>query len=135
MITRKLAAAITMIGIAGLAAMGPAQAALTGSALKSWDTDHDGTMDLTEAKKAAQVQFDTLDGNHDGTIDQNESVAIGGSASFIKSDSDKDGTVDKIEYMNLVQARFNAADTDHDGTISEQELNTPTGRSLARLLK
>jgi hypothetical protein len=48
---------------------------------------------------------------------------------------DKDGTVDKSEYLNLVQAHFNAADTDHDGTVSESELNTPAGKSLARLLK
>jgi len=135
MITRKLAAAVTMIGIAVLAGMGAGQAAPTGPDLKSWDTDHDGTMDLTEAKKAAQAQFDALDTDHDGKIDQNESVSLGGSASFIKADSDKDGTVDKNEYMKLVEAKFNAADSDHDGTVSESELNSPAGRSLARLLK
>jgi hypothetical protein len=135
MITRKLVAAVTMIGIAGLAGVAAGQGASTGPELKKWDTDHDGTLDLAEAKKAAQVQFDALDSDHDGTIDQNESVSLGGSAALIKADTDKDGTLDKTEYMKLVEARFNAADSDHDGTVSESELNTPAGRSLARLLK
>lgn len=137
MITRKLTATVTMIGLAGLAGVGVAQAAFasTGPDLKTWDTDHDGTLDLTEAKKAAQLKFDALDTDHDGTVDRNETVAIGGGASFIKADTDKDGTLDKTEYANLVETRFKAADTDHDGTVSETELSTPAGRSLARLLK
>jgi hypothetical protein len=135
MMIRKLAATITVIGIAGLASMGAGLAASMGPDLKSWDTDHDGTMDLAEAKKAAQAQFDALDTDHDGTIDRNESVTLGGSASFIKADTDKDSTLDKTEYMNLVEADFKAADADHDGTVSELELSSPAGRSLARLLK
>jgi Ca2+-binding EF-hand superfamily protein len=137
MITRKLAAAVTMIGIAGVASFGAAQtaSASSGSDFKSWDTDHDGTIDLAEAKKAAGDKFDTLDTDHDGTIDTKESVGAIRKASFAKADVDKDGTVDKSEYLNLVEARFNAADKDHDGTVSKAELSTPAGKSLTRLLK
>jgi hypothetical protein len=126
----------SMVGMAGLAGMGAAQAASasTGPDLKTWDTDHDGTMDLTEAKRAAEAKFDRLDSDHDGTIDRKESVGAIGKATFAKGDVDKDGTLDKSEYLNLVEARFNAADTDHDGTVSESELNTPAGKALARLL-
>jgi Ca2+-binding EF-hand superfamily protein len=137
MITRKLAAAVTMIGIAGMAGFGAAQtaSASTGADFKSWDTDHDGTIDVAEAKKAAEAKFDSLDSDHDGTIDRKESLGAIRRSSFAKADSDKDGTVDKNEYLNLTEARFNAADKDHDGTVSKSELHTPAGQSLLRLLK
>jgi Ca2+-binding EF-hand superfamily protein len=137
MISRKLAAAVTMIGIAGMAGLGVAQtaSASAGSDFKSWDTDHDGTIDLAEAKTAAGAKFDSLDSDHDGTVDTKESVGAIRKGSFAKADADKDGTVDKSEYLNLVEARFNAADKDHDGTVSKAELKTAAGKSLARLLK
>jgi hypothetical protein len=138
MISRKFIAAAALIGVAGLAAIGPAQVATASTAadLKTWDTDHDGTMDLTEAKKAAEAKFDSLDTDHDGTLDRKE-IGPGtiGKMSFAKADVDKDGTLDKSEYLSLVEARFNAADEDHDGTLSESELNTKAGKSLVRLLK
>ena len=40
--------------------------------MKTWDPDNDGTLDLAEAKKAAGVKFDSLDGDHDGTLNKKE---------------------------------------------------------------
>ncbi len=73
----------------------------------------------------------TWDSDHDGTIDSKESLAAIGNASFAKADVNKDGTLDKSEYLNLVEARFNAADTDHDGTVSEYRAQHPR-REIAR---
>jgi len=42
------------------------------SLLKTLDPDHDGTVDLAEAKSAASKLFDKLDRDHDGTLDKRE---------------------------------------------------------------
>ena len=41
-------------------------------AIKMFDKDNDGTIDLEEAKAAAAAMFDKLDLNHDGTLTQEE---------------------------------------------------------------
>lgn len=138
MTSRKLTLAVLALGLAGvISAIATVQAApLSASAqLEAWDSDQDGSIDLSEAKKAAEATFDRLDTDHDGTLDMAELASTGiHKMSFNKADSDKDGTLDKTEYLNLVEARFNAADADHNATISKAELRKPFGQALARLL-
>jgi hypothetical protein len=76
--------------------------------LKTWDTDHDGTLDKKEIAGAVH------------------------GACFSNADADKDGTLDKREYLVLVEGRFKAAETDHDGTISDAGLSTKAGQALVR---
>jgi hypothetical protein len=102
--------------------------------LTTWDADHDGTLDLAEAKAAAAAKFDSLDVDHDGTLDAKELAHAVHKSSFKRADSDSDGTLDKTEYSALVEARFKAADSDHDGTVSDAELSTKAGKALSRLL-
>jgi 5-hydroxyisourate hydrolase-like protein (transthyretin family) len=134
----KLTVTALMLGIAGVATtIAPAQAASMSSTaqLKAWDTDHDGTLDLAEAKKAAEAKFDRLDTDHDGTLDAKEIASTQvHKMSFSKADTDQDGTLDKSEYLALVETRFKAADTDNDSTVSDAELSTKAGMALARLL-
>jgi Ca2+-binding EF-hand superfamily protein len=49
----------------------PARNALP-AASQQLDSDHDGTVDLNEAKAAAAAVFDRLDRDHDGTLDRRE---------------------------------------------------------------
>ena len=42
------------------------------NAVKMFDTDNDGTLDLAEVKKAASRLFAKLDRDHDGTLDRRE---------------------------------------------------------------
>ncbi len=131
---QKFVSIAAALGFAAAVSALPAQAANknVSTHLAAWDTDHDGTLDLAEAKAAAQAKFDALDTDHDGTLDKTE---YPGKKTFAKADSDKDGTIDKDEYLALVEKRFNAADTDQDGTLSKAELKSRAGRALARLLK
>ena len=106
------------------------------AAMSTLDTDSDGTMDLAEAKAAAERHFAILDTDHDGTLDIKEAAAAGITKSvFHKFDADKDGTLSKDEYWALVEASFKAADSDHDGTVSVNELARPKGRVLLALLQ
>ncbi len=120
-----------------------APASLPGLLLSEWhfqtrvltlDPDHDGTVDLAEAKSAASKLFDKLDRDHDGTLDKRELRGRLNAKDFAAADPDNDGTLDKNEFLALVEKRFNAANPDNDGTIDAKELETAAGRSLARLL-
>ena len=98
------------------------------------DTDHDGSVSLDEAKKAAIAKFDTLDKDKEGTLDANELTGILGRNDLIKADKDKDKTLDKVEFLALVEKLFAAADKDKDGTLDAKELSTEQGRALVSLL-
>jgi hypothetical protein len=114
----------------------PAAAAVaTRSVLRSLDTDHDGTVDLTEAKAAASRLFGKLDRDRDGTLDRRELRGRMVSKEFAAADGDRDGTVDKNEYLAAVTRAFKSADRDNDGTLDANELSSARGRVLMRLLQ
>jgi EF hand len=102
---------------------------------KGLDTDADGSVDLAEAKKAAETLFDKLDRDHDGTLDAKELRRRLSKGDLTQADLDKDGTLSKDEYLAVVAKRFEAADVDHDGTLTAKELRSKPGRALLRLLE
>lgn len=133
MISRRKILACAAIGIVGSAQRAFAKSTKPSPA-ERFDTDHDSTVDLAEAKKAATDTFNKLDTDKDGTLEFKE---LGGRLSrkeFAAADGDKDKTLDKDEYLTLVEQRFKSADADSDGSVSAAEFGTPAGRALARLL-
>jgi len=120
---------------AAASAQGKSRAGGADAMLQQWDADHDGTLDLAEAKKAAAARFDALDRDHDGTLDAKELRRILSAKDIRQADPDKDGTLDKKEYEALVEKRFKAADKDNDGTLDKKELNSSAGKALLRLLQ
>jgi Ca2+-binding EF-hand superfamily protein len=100
------------------------------SMLKSLDTDNDGTVDMDEARVAANALFDQLDKDHEGTLDRKELRGRISAKDLAAADPDHDGTLTKDEYANFVATRFKAADPDNDGTLDAKEI-----KSVARLLK
>jgi len=115
---------------------GPVLAASRRSAaIRMFDTDNDGTLDLAEAKKAASAIFAKLDRDHDGTLDKRELAGRLSARELAAADPDHDGTLTADEYLAVVEQRFNAADPDKDGTLDAKELNTGAGRALLRLLR
>jgi len=133
MISRRIVLSVAL-GFAFNPAL-PAFPASDPDLLAGLDTDHDGTVSLDEAKKAAEVTFDKLDRDHDGTLTRRELRGRLSAREFAAADTDKDGTISKEEYLAVVEHRFKAADTDNDGTLTRQELRTRAGRQLLRLLK
>src|ERR1700722_431865 len=71
--------------------------------LQTLDTDHDGTVDLDEAKAAASAVFDRLDRDHDGTLDLRESRGHLSAKDLAAADPDHDGTLSKDEYLAIVE--------------------------------
>jgi Ca2+-binding EF-hand superfamily protein len=125
-----LAVAVTLAGDM----VAPAWSASPG-VLKSLDPDNDGTIDLNEAKAAAERVFDRLDRDKDGTLDKRELFGRLSAKDLAAADADKDGTLDKREYTGVVERRFKAADPDNDGTLDARELRSRAGRALLRLVK
>jgi hypothetical protein len=66
MLTRRIAI-FAGLGVAFYPLL-PALSASDPDLLAGLDTDHDGTVSLDEAKKAAEVMFGKLDRDHDGTL-------------------------------------------------------------------
>ena len=133
MITRRIAifAALSI-------AFNPVLPALPASdpdLLGGLDTDHDGTVSLDEAKKAAETVFDKLDRDRDGTLTARELRGRLSEREFTAADTDKDGTLSKDEYLSIVEKRFKAADTDNDRTLTRRELRSKAGRQLLLLLR
>lgn len=113
----------------------PALAASRVNPIKMFDTDNDGTLDLTEVKKAASALFAKLDRDHDGTLDKRELAGRLTARELAAADPDHDGTLTTEEYLAVVEQRFNAANPDRDGTLDARELNSPAGQALLRLLR
>jgi hypothetical protein len=134
MISRRKALVTGIAGLIGAATPVLAQNDKS-SPVTTLDTDHDSTVDLAEAKKAAGDLFDKLDTDKDGTITVKELQGRLSGKAFSAGDPDNDKTLTKDEYLAIVEKRFKAADADHDGTVSVAEFKTPAGRALARLLK
>jgi Ca2+-binding EF-hand superfamily protein len=104
-------------------------------AVQSLDTDHDGTIDMNEARNAAAAAFDRLDRDHDGTLSARELGGRMSARELAAEDPDHDGTLTKDEYAAAVEKRFKAANRDSDVTLDARELASGPGRALLRLVR
>ena len=127
-------ASLLAVSLPAMAVMS-ASPSFAASALASLDPDHDGTVDLTEAKAAASALFDKLEKDHDGTLDHKELHGRILDKEWAVADPDNDKTISKDEYLAYVEVLFKKADPDNDGTIDAKELSSPAGNALLRLLK
>ena len=135
MISRRSVISAALGGLASTTIATSAFAKKRQSAVERFDTDHDGTVDLAEAKKAAGDVFDKLDTDKDGTIDIKELKGRLSRKDFASADPDKDKTLTKDEYLEVVEQRFKAADADNDGSVSAAEFRTRAGRALLQLME
>src|SRR2546430_889446 len=115
---------IVLMGAAAtlVAASLPAVAAFGADAVKMFDTDNDGTLDLAEVRKAASNLFAKLDRDHDGTLDKRELAGRLSAKGLAAADPDRDGRLTLDEYFTGVGRAFNHPNTDKDGTSEGQEL-------------
>ena len=86
MITRRVAI-FAALGIAFYPIL-PALPASDPDLLAALDTDHDGTLSLDEAKKAAEIVFDKVDRDHDRTLTARELRGRLGAREFTAADTD-----------------------------------------------
>ena len=102
--------------------------------LRKLDRDNDGSVDLTEAKGAAETLFDRLDSDHDGTLDAVELQGRLDADEIAAANPKHNKTITKDEYLSVVAERFKAADSNHDGKLDIQEISSPAGDAVVKLL-
>ncbi|GAA3763506.1 hypothetical protein GCM10022270_23340 [Terriglobus aquaticus] len=106
--------------------------------LNALDVDHDGTLTPAEIASAPGA-LKTLDTNADGTLQASEirvrqqTPAERAAHILDEWDTNKDGVLTKAECPDRIQAQFDAIDTNHDGKLNSEELTTffatqPQGR-------
>jgi hypothetical protein len=98
------------------------------------DTDHDGTLDLAEVKKAAIALFNELDTTRRGTLGRRELRGRMTAFEFWSADLNDDRRLTKDGYLALVD-RFLAADQDQSGTLTAAEFYSRAGLPLRRLVR
>ena len=102
MLSRRHAFAVTIVGLIGGSSEALALTKKESSPVTRFDTDHDGTVDIDEAKKAASDLFDRLDTDRDGSLSIKELQGRLTGKGFSAADPDKDNTLTKDEYLTVV---------------------------------
>jgi Ca2+-binding EF-hand superfamily protein len=139
----KVAAVVLLTAGAWSVLQGSSVSAQTSGAeaMKMFDKDSDGSIDVKEAKAAAAALFDTLDSDHDGTVTNAE---LGGRAEVLRQllpspnpymSYSVEGRMSKDDYLSLTETRFKLADPDNDGTLDAKELDSAAGQALLKLLR
>ena len=108
--------------------------ALASDLLEDHDKDHSGSLDLDEVKKAAGAVFDKLDKDHGGTLDRKEIGSRLSDADFAAADPDHSGALSRDEFVAAAEKLFKEADAGHDGKLTKDDLKTPAGKALEKLL-
>jgi hypothetical protein len=103
--------------------------------IKEWDRSGKGMLDLKGVLNAAIVKFEMLDKDHKGRLTQPQLAQELTPQEFKDANPDGDTTIGAQECFALVSQRFEAANPDRDGSLTLDELETPQGRALLKLVQ
>ena len=124
-----------ILSVAAVCVMASPALAISGAdALKRLNHDTDQTLELPEALAAAAKQFQALNKDNDLTLEKAETAGLVTDPEWKEYNKDHDGALELDEWLNIVRARFQAADTKKDGKLTVQELDSPAGQALLRLV-
>ncbi len=137
--TMKGVAALLLAAGSFMLLQAPAAWAQTSGAdaVKTLDTDNDGTLDLAECKAAGAAMFDKLDADKSTTLDQQE---LGDRATITMVATPQGRMLfqtrpSKDDYVGFIVKQFDRADPNHEGTLDAKELETEEGQALVKLLQ
>jgi hypothetical protein len=130
---KRLGALILSVAVGCV--MASAALAISGAdALKRLNHDSDQTLELPEVLDASAKRFQELNKDNDLTLDKAETAGLVSDAECKAHNKDHEGTLELDEWLNIVRARFHAADTKRDGKLTVQELDSPAGQELLKLV-
>lgn len=84
---------------------------------------------------AAVVKFGRLDKDHKGRLTHQDLAPAVTAQDFATANPDGDTTIGAEEWFDLVRRYFYAANPDNDGSLTVDELRTPAGQALLRLVQ
>ena len=103
--------------------------------LQRWDRSGKGLLDLKGILNAAVVKFGLLDTERRGRLTEQQLGGLLTPEEFAVANPDGDKTLGAEEWFDVVRRRFYAANPDNDGSLSTDELRTPAGQALLKLLQ
>lgn len=136
----SVASAIALILAAGSPALAQTAPQAAGAApdpaafIGKWDRSGKGLLDLKGVLNAAVVKFGMLDKERRGRLTEQDLGGLLTPQEFVLANPDGDKTIGAEEWFDIVRRRFHAANPDNDGSLSTDELRTPAGQALLRLL-
>lgn len=103
--------------------------------LQKWDRSGKGLLDLKGVLNAAVVKFGILDKQRRGRLTEQDLGGLLTAQEFAVANPDGDKTIGAEEWFDIARRRFYAANPDNDGSLTVEELRTPDGQTLIRLLQ
>jgi hypothetical protein len=127
--------------VASAMALMPASAwAATGAeVLKLLNRDSDQILEIAEvigaaAKLFVQINPDNHYPDNHLTLERKETEGRLTDDDWRAVNKDNDNTLELDEWLMIVRQRFNAADANKDGKLTAQELDSPPGQLLIKLI-
>jgi hypothetical protein len=109
--------------------------AITGTeVLKQLNRDDDQTLELPEVMDAAKKLFAQIDLDDGLTLEHKETEGRLTDADWRAVDKDNDNAIAMDEWLDAVRQRFSEADANKDGKLTVQELDSPAGQLLIKLI-
>lgn len=133
-------ACLLAVSLAGLPAGAQTTSASSGATdpaafIQKWDRSGKGLLDVKGVLNAAVVKFGMLDKDHKGRLTQQDLAPAVTAQEFTSANPDGDTTMGAEEWFDLVRRHFYAANPDNDGSLTADELKTPAGQALLRLVQ
>jgi hypothetical protein len=125
---------VLLISGAGLGQSGPSAADF----LKMVATDNSNTISLPQIDALATKKFDELKRPGEGALSMDDLRGRISQEDFDAANTTRGNavpTLSRIEFLAWVEKLFKEANTVGEKTLSEQELKTPAGEKLIRLLR
>jgi hypothetical protein len=131
-------AVVAVAGVVLVAAAGFGQSAPSASEfLKMVDTDHDKTISIPEIDAFATKKFNELKKPGEEALSMADLDGRISQADFDAANTTRGNavpTLSKVEFLAWIDKLFREANTVGEKTLSEEELKTPAGEKLIRLL-
>ncbi len=125
----------SILGVAFAGLLATSALAISGAdALKQLNHDSDQTLELPEALDASTKVFNELNKDNDLTLEKAEVAGLVTDAEWKQYNADHDGALELDEWLRIVRARFAAANAKKNGKLTAQELDSPAGQSLLKLI-
>jgi hypothetical protein len=103
--------------------------------IQRFDRSGKGLLDMKSVLNAAVVKFGTLDTEKRGRVTTQQLAGVLTPEEFAAANPDGDTTIGVEEWFDLARRRFYAANPDNDGSLSADELKTPAGQALLKLIQ
>ncbi|HEY0206107.1 MAG TPA: hypothetical protein VGC15_18370 [Acetobacteraceae bacterium] len=103
--------------------------------IQRFDRSGKGLLDMKAVLNAAIVKFGTLDTEKRGRMTAQQLAGLLTPEEFKTANPDGDTTIGAEEWFDLVRRYFYAANPDNDGSLSIDELKTPAGQALLKLIQ